>query len=205
MTFQNSQTCINLMRAFAGESQARNRYTLAAKAAREQQYPVLEQVFLFTAQQELTHAEQFFSCLQKHGVTNVEIQGGYPVDPVKDLQALLDTARQNELEEFDPVYPEFARIAASEGYEREAFLFRSIAAIERSHADRFAMFAKLMLEERLFSGEENGAWLCLHCGHIHEGSGAPTHCPVCGAVQGYFIRQSCAPYTCAGGENVCMG
>lgn len=202
MVFQNSQTCQNLMRAFAGESQARNRYTLAAKAAKEQQYPVLEKMFLFTAKQELTHAGLFYECLQKHGVSTVAIEGDYPIDPSGDLQAVLDAARQNEMEEFDPVYPDFAKIAATEGFEREAFLFRSIAAVERTHADRFAMFAKLMRDNQLFSGETDEPWLCLHCGHIHVGSGAPQHCPVCGAVQGYFIRQYCAPYTCAGG-NVC--
>lgn len=202
MVFQNTQTCKNLMRAFAGESQARNRYTLAAKAAKEQQYPVLEQMFLFTAQQELTHASLFYECLQKHGITAVEIEGGYPVDPTGDLTAVLEAARHNELEEFDPVYPEFARIAAAEGFEREAFLFRSIADIERTHADRFAMFADLMRNNRLFSGETDTDWLCLHCGNVHHGSGVPTHCPVCGGVQGYFIRRTCAPYTCEGG-NVC--
>ncbi len=199
MNFQSSQTCQNLLRAFAGESQARNRYTLAAKAAKEQQYPVLEQVFLFTAQQELTHASLFYECLQKQGVTKVDIDASYPVDPTGDLAALLEAAQRNELEEFDPVYPDFARIAASEGFEREAFLFRSIADIERTHADRFAMFARLMRENHLFADETDQPWLCLHCGNIHHGSGAPMHCPVCGGVQGYFIRQSCAPYTCGGG------
>lgn len=199
MSFQSTQTCQNLLRAFAGESQARNRYTLAAKAAKEQQYPVLEQVFLFTAQQELTHASLFYECLQKQGITKVDIDASYPIDPTGDFVALLEAAQRNELEEFDPVYPDFARAAAAEGFEREAFLFRSIADIERTHAERFAMFARLMRENRLFADQEDQPWLCLHCGNIHYGSGAPMHCPVCGGVQGYFIREGCAPYTCGGG------
>ncbi len=199
MNFQSSQTCQNLLRAFAGESQARNRYTIAAKAAKKQQYPVLEQVFLFTAQQELTHASLFYECLQKQGVTNVDMTAGYPIDPIGDVAALLEAAQRNELEEFDPIYPDFGRIAASEGFEREAFLFRSIAEIERTHAERFAMFARLMRENRLFSDETEQPWLCLHCGNIHYGSSAPMRCPVCGDEQGYFIRQNCAPYSCGGG------
>lgn len=196
MTFSTSETCQNLMRAFAGEAQARNRYTFAAKAAQKQQLPVLQQLFEFTAKEELTHGELFFDCLRQHGVCRVDMQGSYPVTPAgEDLQMLLDTARENELAEYDPVYPEFARIAAAEGFEREAFLFRSIAAIERSHALRFEQFGRLMQAQKLFREEERTAWLCLRCGHVHEGSEAPRQCPVCGAVQGWFVRRELAPFT----------
>ena len=115
-TFARSETHINLMRAFAGESQARNRYTIAAGMAREKNLYVVQQVFLFTADQELTHAKQFYRQLADLSGQTVRADGTYPVDLYPDMLSLLKAARHNEYEEHDPVYKAFAEKAAAEGF-----------------------------------------------------------------------------------------
>lgn len=197
--FQSSQTCINLMRAFAGESQARNRYTFAAGQAKQQQLHVIEAVFKFTADQEKEHAALFYGELASLSGETIAIDGTYPVNGSKELLTLLQDARHNEFEEHDPVYPGFAKIAAEEGYQKVANLFSMIAKIERTHGERFGMFADMLEQNRLFAEEKPTRWLCLNCGHIHEGTEAPRVCPVCAHAQGYFVRQTLAPYTCDGG------
>ena len=129
MDLKSSQTCVNLMRAFAGESQARNRYTFAAAQAKQAKLNVLEQVFRFTADQEKEHAEIFYNLMQSISGQTVQIDGGYPVDISKDMRALLRASEHNEFEEFDPVYPDFARIAASEGFAEVSSKFQQIAKI----------------------------------------------------------------------------
>lgn len=201
--FLNSQTRINLMKAFAGESQARNRYTFAQQTALEQNLYVISEVFRFTAEQEEQHAKIFFELLQEAAGTNIEITGGYPADVYSDIQKLLDTSVHNENEEFDVVYPEFARIAADEGFAKAASKFKLIAEVENSHRIRFEHYSKLMREQKLFRSDRTERWLCLNCGHIHESSEAPLVCPVCSMKQGYFIRESEAPFTSGGA--VCLG
>lgn len=195
MDFCYTETAAALMRAFAGECQAQMRYTLAAALAKRQQLPLLQKVFQFTAKQERTHAELFMKAMQQHGLTAREITGSYPVDPQNDLAAILEAAVQHENHEADTVYPAFAEAAQNEGFAYESNLFRSIAEIERSHADRFAMFGQMLREGMLFREETQTMWLCMHCGHLHFGTEPPKECPVCGAVQGYAVRRRLAPYT----------
>lgn len=196
--FKSSATAKNLMRAFAGESQARNRYTLAAGKAKEQKLPVLQAVFLYTADQEKEHAEVFYNFLQDMNGETIHIDGGYPVDLDPGILEQLKKATHNENEEHDVVYKSFADIAEQEGFSRIAQTFRMIADVEKTHADRFQMFGKLMEEGRLFVSDVETGWVCLNCGHVHQGKEAPQTCPVCQHEQGYFIRMELAPWTASG-------
>ena len=187
--FKNSETLKNLMRAFAGESQARNRYTFAAGMCRQQKLYVLEQVFLFTANQEKEHAEIFYNHMSSLSDNTVSIDGAYPVSHSNRILDLLRSAQHNEFEEFDPVYPAFAATAAEEGFPDIARSFQQIASIEQIHGKRFALLADLLERDRLFASDVKCGWMCLNCGHIQESLGAP----VCSHDQGYFIRLEMLP------------
>ncbi len=195
MDFNNSQTKVNLMRAFAGESQARNRYTFAAAQAKEQDLHVLHLLFTFTADQERAHAEIFYNHLSSLAGNTVHIDGGYPIDINASLLALLRSAHHNEYEEYGDAYPNFAAVAEEEGFTAVASSFRQIAAIEKTHGDRFAAFADLLEQGNLFVSDVSCKWMCLNCGHICEGTEVPEACPVCHHNKGYFIRVALAPYT----------
>ncbi|MBE6845864.1 MAG: rubrerythrin family protein [Ruminococcus sp.] len=202
MNLNESQTKINLMRAFAGESQARNRYTMAAEAAAQKNLPVIEAVFKFTAGQELEHAKIFYNFLKELAGQTIKIDGDYPVDVYDDVLKLLQTAHHNEMDEFDPVYPDFAAVANSEGFTQIGAKFKAIAEIEKTHAERFKLFAELMEQEKLFVSDVEEEWVCLNCGYVTKSSEAPKACPVCSHPQGYFIRIALSPYTTNnGGKN----
>lgn len=191
---KNSETRENLMRAFAGESQARNRYTFAAGLCRKQQLHVLEAVFTFTANQEKEHAEIFYNHLKELDGDTIRIDGGYPVEVTNNVLQLLRRAQHNEYEEFDPVYKSFAETARKEGFSQAAASFQQIAAIEQTHGNRFRYYADLLENDRLFVSDVKCAWMCLNCGHIQEGLQAPKSCPVCQHDQGFFIRLELTPY-----------
>lgn len=193
--FKNSETAKNLMRAFAGESQARNRYTIAADRAKEKKLEVVSAVFRFTAEQERAHAEVFYAHLRALDGTDVFVDGGYPVNVTDSVTQLLRYAQANEYKEHDEVYKAFAQIAEDEGFARVAADFKNIAKIERVHGDRFAELADLLEQEKLFLADADCGWMCLNCGHIITTKGAPAKCPVCGVDQGFFIRLALAPYT----------
>ena len=125
--FKESKTRENLMRAFAGESQARNRYTIAAETAKKQGMYAVNQIFLFTADQERGHAERFYGLLNSLAGTTIYIDGGYPVDHSDDVVKLLQSAQHNEMEEFGDVYPAFAKVAKEEGFSEVAYAFQEIA------------------------------------------------------------------------------
>lgn len=192
--FRNSETKDNLMRAFAGESQARNRYTFAAEEARKQQQQAIAQVFLYTAEQEKEHAEIFYNYLRELTGETIHVDGGYPVDLSTDLAKLLRMAQHNEYEEHDDVYKRFGDIAREEGFDRIASSFHMIAEIEKYHGDRFGKFAKYLEENKLHISDVRQGWICLHCGFIYEGEEAPVKCPVCESDQGYFIRLELSPF-----------
>lgn len=195
--FKNSETKTNLMRAFAGESQARNRYTFAAEKAMGQKQHIIECIFRFTADQEKEHADIFMNHLKEFDGETVAVDGTYPVETTESLLQLLRNAQHNEMEEFDPVYKTFAEIAEKEGFPAIAASFRNIAKIEKSHSERFGKFADFMEQNQLFVSDMECGWLCLNCGHIHTGKSAPQICPVCQHEQGYFVRITLAPYTSA--------
>lgn len=191
---KNSETAKNLMRAFAGESQARNRYTLSASAAKKEGLPVIERVFQYTADQEKEHAEVFYKFLTEMTGETIFIDGGYPVDRYEKTVDLLKAAQHNEMEEYDVVYKDFGDIALQEGFDRVGHVFHMIADVEKTHGDRFGVFANLLESSKLFAAETDTEWVCLNCGYIYEGKIAPKYCPVCEHEQGYFVRLDLAPY-----------
>lgn len=188
MDFMESQTHVNLMRAFAGESQARNRYTFAAGQCRAKGLYVLERLFLYTAGQEKEHAELFYGHLAVMNGQNIGIQADYPVGNYENPLELLRDAQHNEMQEYSHDYRLFSEMAKQEGFQPVGILFANVAAIEKTHSDRFARYAELMESGRLFREETETAWLCLNCGHIHYAKEAPANCPVCRHEQGYFVR-----------------
>ncbi len=192
--FQDSETKVNLMRAFAGESQARMRYILAAEEAKKQNHQVVEKVFKYTAAQEAEHAEAFYKFLEPAAKSTIHIDGGYPVDISKNIVELLRMANHNEMEEYEDVYKTFSEKAKEEGFAKIAATFKMIAEVERIHGERFGKLADLMEKNQLYVSEVQTTWVCLNCGYIHEGTSAPARCPVCDVDQGYFIRFELSPY-----------
>ncbi|MEG2288963.1 MAG: rubrerythrin family protein [Clostridium sp.] len=189
MNFKDSETKINLMRSFAGESQARNRYTFAASAAKKEGLYVIQNAFLYTANQELAHANQFYKKLKEEAGNVIEIGGGaYPVDLYDSTLKLLKSAHHNEYEEYDDVYKKFSEIAKQEGFTAISTLFTNIASIEKIHGDRFNWFATQLEENTLFKRDTSIQWQCTNCGFIYEGKEVPKYCPVCEHPQGYFIE-----------------
>lgn len=188
MNLQSSETKLNLMRAFAGESQARNRYTIAAKEAKEKKLYVVEAAFKFTAEQEFAHAKVFYDHLSELAGENIKIDGGYPIDISNSMAQLLRYAEHNEYEEYDTVYKSFAEKAREEGFYEVASSFETIAEIEKIHGDRFGKLAKLLEENKLFVSDCECKWMCLNCGHVFTGKEAPPMCPVCKHDRGFFIR-----------------
>ena len=194
-SIKGTRTEQNLLKAFAGESQARSRYTFFASKAKKEGYEQVAAVFLETADQEKEHAEIFYNHMKELAGETVHIDGGYPVDITNDILQLLRRAQHNEFEEHDPVYRDFADTAQREGFPKIASSFRQIAEIEKTHGSRFAYLADLLEQGRLFSNQGKTAWMCLNCGYIFEGEKVPEKCPVCDHDKGYFIRVSLAPFT----------
>lgn len=194
VSFAESETKKNLMRAFAGESQARNRYTFAAGQAKETGMYVIEALFRYTADQEKEHAEIFYNHLKEAAGDNIVIEGGYPVDIADNLVALLRKAQHNEYEEHDPVYKQFGETAKKEGFMEIASSFLQIAEIEKVHGDRFGRMADYLENGTLFVSDVKTRWICLNCGNVVDTLQAPKTCPVCHKDQGYFIRFELSPF-----------
>lgn len=192
--FKDSMTRVNLMKAFAGESQARNRYTIAAEAAREQGLFAVNQIFLFTADQERAHARRFYDLLKNLAGTTIDISGGYPVDHFDGIVELLKAAKHNEMEEYEDVYQAFGNTAKEEGFIEAASAFFQIAEIEKVHGNRFGRLAELLENNTYFENDKDGYWMCLNCGNIHKGKLVPEVCPVCRHERGYYIPLELAPY-----------
>ena len=192
--FARSRTRENLMRAFAGESQARSRYTIAAGIAHKSGLAVIEGIFLFTADQEKAHAKQFYRQLHDLGGQTIRVEGTYPVDIYADLLSHLRAAQHNEYEEWKTDYAAFARTAMEEGFPLVGKLFENIARVEQTHGDRFGRFADLLEREQLFCSEVEVQWTCLNCGYVVTSTAAPANCPVCRHPQGCFVRVELAPW-----------
>lgn len=192
VNFSESKTKENLMRAFAGESQARNRYTVAAERAEEEGMLTIADVFLYTADQERAHAERFYELLKGLSGETVHIDGSYPIDQQDSLEGLPRAAEHNEHEEYADVYQAFGDTAKEEGFHEAASAFYQIAEIEHIHEKRFGELAEMLETNTYYNSDNVSKWMCTNCGYIHEGQLAPKVCPVCRHEQGYFI-----PYTLA--------
>ena len=194
IAFEQSETRLNLLRAFAGESQARNRYTFAAGLAKKKNLQVIEGIFTFTANQERAHAKVFYNLLQSVSGENLRIDGTYPVELYPELLQHLRSAQHNEYQEWDHDYKGFAKAAKEEGFEEISHTFSMISEIEKTHGDRFGKFADLLEQDRLFVSDVEVKWMCLNCGQIIDATMAPALCPVCKHPQGYFVRWELAPF-----------
>lgn len=199
MTLAESRTKENLMKAFAGESQARNRYTFAAELAQQNGLYVIKEVFNLTASQELRHAEVFYNFLSEMEGREISVaEADYPVNTSKNVEQQLLNALQNEAKEADEVYRAFGDVALEEGFNKISGKFYMIADVEKIHQERFETFYNLMKAGKLFVSDVETGWMCLNCGYVIESTSAPQNCPVCDAEQGYFVRLSLAPYGVSG-------
>lgn len=184
-SIKGTQTEHNLLASFAGESQARSRYTLFAQKAIEEGYEQIAAIFLTTAAQELSHATQFFNLLEG-GM--VEIKAAYPAGKVGTTKENLAAAAAGEREEWGDLYANFADVAESEGFPQIALLYKNIAKVEKMHEERYVRLLERMENEQVFKSEEPTKWYCRKCGYVVELKEAPKKCPVCGMPQGWFER-----------------
>ncbi len=162
IAFEQSETRLNLLRAFAGESQARNRYTFAAGLAKKKNLQVIEGIFTFTANQERAHAKVFYNLLQSVSGENLRIDGTYPVELYPELLQHLRSAQHNEYQEWDHDYKGFAKAAKEEGFEEISHTFSMISEIEKTHGDRFGRFADLLEQGKLFVSDVEVKWMRLY-------------------------------------------
>lgn len=186
-SLKGTRTEQNLLKAFAGESQAKNRYTFFAKQAKKDGYEQISALFEETALQEEEHGKLFFKQLQGGAV---EITATYPAGVIGTTQENLKAAAMGEHEEWTELYPEFAKIAEEEGFPKVAMLFKLISKIEEVHDNRFTKLLKNLEENKVFEREEKVFWVCRKCGHVHFGKKALNNCPVCNHPVGYFEIKS---------------
>lgn len=201
--FKNSRTRENLMRAYAGEAQSRERYYLAEERARARKLFSVAELFRFTADQEKVHGEIFYSHISGDAGEELKVCAAYPVAHSDDPLELLKQAAENEQKEHCEIYPEFARIAREEGFGDIAQDFENIASIEKTHGERFRRFADQLSQNSLYSSDMSELWICLNCGYICEGTQAPENCPVCSQPQGWYIRFEDAKWGACGGDKQC--
>lgn len=182
-SIKGTRTEQELLKAFAGESQARSRYTFFAKAAKKEGYEQIAGVFMETAEQEKEHAKRFFSYLEGG---NVEITASYPAGIISDTAANLRAAAEGEHEEHTVLYAESARIAKEEGFNEIAALFTVISKVEMEHERRYLKLLERVEGGRFFERDGEIYWQCRNCGYIHKGKKAPNICPSCRHPQAYF-------------------
>ena len=182
-SIKGTETEKNLLKSFAGESQARMRYTYFAKVAKTEGYEQISAIFLETADQEKQHAKKFFSYLEGGAV---EITASYPAGTISTTAINLKEAAAGENEEWSDLYPHFAYVAEAEGFSNIAATWRKIAAVEAQHEKRYLRLQARVDAGTVFSREEQTTWQCRECGHIHVGKEAPKACPTCAHPQAYF-------------------
>lgn len=178
-----TQTEKNLLTAFAGESQARNRYTYFASAAKKAGYEQISAIFIETADNEKEHAERLFKFLEGG---DVEITGSFPAGIIGDTVPNLEAAADGENYEHTTMYPEFADVAEKEGFSEIAEVFRNIAVAEKAHEERYRALIENIEQDMVFKRDTVVKWKCRNCGYIHEGTEAPEECPACAHARAYF-------------------
>ncbi len=183
MKFNGSKTEKNLLAAFAGESQARNRYTFFASAAKKEGYEQIAAVFLQTAEEEKEHGKLFFKQL-KGG--DVEITAAYPAGVIGTTKENLAAAAAGEQMEWGTLYPAFAATAKTEGFKEIARLFEKVAEVESHHEARYTKLHENLMNKTVFKSGMPVKWYCRNCGFVHTGKVAPAKCPACDHPQAYF-------------------
>lgn len=187
MLFSESQTKKNILTAFAGESQARNRYTIFASIAKKEGLQAISKIFLETADQEKEHASRLFKFLDG-GM--MEINASFPAGKIGTTLENLKAAANGEYEEHSDMYPTFAKIAEQEGFLDVAGAMHNIAKAEMLHESRFNALIHAIENNTLFKNKEAVLWFCTNCGMWHIGTEAPKVCPACNHEQGYFISEN---------------
>jgi len=182
-SLKGTKTEKNLLAAFAGESQARNRYTYASSVARKEGFLQIAQIFLETAENEKEHAKRFFSFLEG-GM--VEITASYPAGKTLTTADNLLAAAEGEKEEWTELYPKFAEVAKSEGFPEVATVFTMVARAEKAHETRYRKLLGNVEQGKVFKKDAPVRWKCAICGYIHEGTEAPAKCPACLHLRDYF-------------------
>jgi rubrerythrin len=183
MKLKGSQTEKNLLTAFSGESQARNRYTYFASQARKEEYIQISAIFEETANQEKEHAKREFKFLEGG---EVEITGAFPAGVIGNTLENLKAAAAGEHYENTQMYPQFADVAEKEGFDEIAKVFRNIAVAEKRHEQRYIALANNITKGQVFKREKTVRWVCRNCGYVHEGKEAPEVCPACAHPQAHF-------------------
>ena len=180
---KGTRTEQNLLKSFAGESQARTRYTFFASQAKKEGYEQIAGIFLETAEQEKEHAKRFFKFLEGG---NVEITASFPAGIIGTTAQNLHEAAEGELEEWDVLYKEFAEVAEEEGFPKIATAFRMIARVEAEHEARYRKLLANIESDEVFKKDEEIEWQCRNCGFVHKSKNAPNLCPACEHPQSYF-------------------
>ena len=183
MELKGSETAVNLMAAFAGESQARNRYTYFAAKARKEGMRQIAEIFEETANQEREHAKRLFKLMEGGTAT---ITGEFPFGVIGDTVDNLKAGAAGENHEWTAMYPEFAQIARGEGFDRIADVFEAIAVAEKQHEKRYLELAANIEAGSVFKKAQTVKWRCINCGYVYEGTDAPAVCPACAHPQAHF-------------------
>jgi rubrerythrin len=182
-SIKGTQTEKNLLAAFAGESQARNRYTFFASKAKKEGYEQIAAIFQETADNEKEHAEVFFKHLQGG---DVEIMAAYPAGVIGTTTENLLAAAEGEKMEWGALYPDFAETAQKEGFPMVAHSFKKIAEVEARHEKRYRKLLENVKTDKVFKKDKPIKWKCRNCGYVHEGPEAPDVCPACQHPQSYY-------------------
>jgi len=183
VNLKGTRTERNLLTAFAGESQARNRYTFYASQAKKEGFEQISAIFLDTANNEKEHAKRLFKFLEGG---EVEITASFPAGIIGNTEANLKESAGGENYEYNTMYPEFAKVAEEEGFPEIAAVLRAIAKAEMSHEERFLKLLENIQKGQVFQREEKVDWRCSNCGYIHHGTAAPEVCPACDHPQSYY-------------------
>lgn len=183
LSIKGTQTEKNLLLAFAGESQARNRYTYFASKAKKEGYVQISRIFEETANQEKEHAERFFKFLEGG---EIDITGSFPAGVIDTTHENLIAAAEGEEHEWGVLYPDFAETARKEGFSEIATIFDKVSVAEKQHGKRYRDLAANIEAGKVFKREEKVRWRCINCGYVHEGTDAPSKCPACAHPTDYF-------------------
>jgi len=182
-SLKGTKTEKNILTAFAGESQARNRYTFFASKAKKEGYVQISRAFEETANQEKEHAKRLFKFLEGG---ELEITASFPAGVIGTTEENLKASAEGEDHEWQVMYPEFAQVANEEGFPEIAAVMLNIAVAEKEHSKRYKAFRENLLNKKVFKKDQKVRWICLNCGFVHEGDKAPEKCPACAHEQAYF-------------------